>query len=146
MGGWDGLMLLLFLAYYVAFGPHGPRSPVNPPGTAVKILTGVTALIGTAGLLYVGFRSIGKCSFVYDYINQSISPSFKKKKKHGTAPPPPKTISKEWEDATNERAKELKINPISGPYDFYSYFSGIRDGCVGISSEGYSGKGFVTHK
>jgi len=90
-------------AYYVAFGPHGPRSPVNPPGTAVKILTGVTALIGTAGLLYVGFRSI--------------------------APPPPKTISKEWEDATNERAKELKINPISG-----------------ISSEGYSGKGFVTHK
>ncbi|KAI0270260.1 cytochrome c oxidase subunit IV [Russula aff. rugulosa BPL654] len=90
-------------AYYVAFGPHGPRSPVNPPGTTVKILTGVSALIGTAGLLYAGFRSV--------------------------APPPPKTITKEWEEASNERAKELKINPISG-----------------ISSEGYSGKGYVTHK
>ncbi|KAF8470513.1 COX4, subunit IV of cytochrome c oxidase [Russula ochroleuca] len=90
-------------AYYVAFGPHGPRAPVNPPGTTVKILTGVSALIATAGLLYAGFRAI--------------------------APTPPKTISKEWEEASNERAKELKINPISG-----------------ISSEGYSGKGFVTHK
>ncbi|KAN0107027.1 cytochrome c oxidase subunit IV [Russula decolorans] len=90
-------------AYYVAFGPHGPRAPVNPPGTTVKIFTGVSALIGAAGLLYVGFRAI--------------------------APPPPKTITKEWEEASNERAKELKINPISG-----------------ISSEGYSGKGFVTHK
>ncbi|KAI0253473.1 cytochrome c oxidase subunit IV-domain-containing protein [Lactifluus subvellereus] len=90
-------------AYYVAFGPHGPRAPVSPPGTTVKILAGVSVLIGTAGLLYAGIRAI--------------------------APPSPKTISKEWEEATNERAKELKINPISG-----------------ISSEGYSGKGFVTHK
>ncbi|KAH9953300.1 cytochrome c oxidase subunit IV-domain-containing protein [Russula dissimulans] len=90
-------------AYYVAFGPHGPRAPVNPPGTIVKIFVGVSALVGTAGLLYAGIRAM--------------------------APSPPKTISKEWEEATNERAKELKINPISG-----------------ISSEGYSGKGFVTHK
>lgn len=46
-------------AYYVAFGPHGPRSPVNPPGTTVKIITGVSVLIGTAGLLYTGIRAIG---------------------------------------------------------------------------------------
>ncbi|KAH9930669.1 cytochrome c oxidase subunit IV family [Fomitopsis serialis] len=45
------------------------------------------------------------------------------------APPPPKSISKEWEEASNERALEQKMNPITG-----------------ISSEGYSGKGFVTHK
>ncbi|KAH9980815.1 COX4, subunit IV of cytochrome c oxidase [Lactifluus volemus] len=90
-------------AYYVAFGPHGPRAPVSPPGTTVKVVIGVSVLIGTAGLLYGGIRSI--------------------------APPSPKTISKEWEEATNERAKELKINPITG-----------------ISSEGYSGKGFVSHK
>jgi cytochrome c oxidase subunit 4 len=45
---------------------------------------------------------------------------------HKSAPPPPKTLTKEWEEATNERAREMKINPISG-----------------ISSEGYSGKGFV---
>jgi hypothetical protein len=46
-------------AYYVAFGPHGPRAPVNPPGTVVKILTGITVLVGTAGLLYGGIRSLG---------------------------------------------------------------------------------------
>ncbi|KAG6889847.1 hypothetical protein C0992_003826 [Termitomyces sp. T32_za158] len=45
------------------------------------------------------------------------------------APPPPKTISKEWEEATNARALEMKLNPITG-----------------ISSEDYKGKGFVTHK
>lgn len=106
------------LAYYVAFGPHGPRASVNPPGTTVKILTGVSALIASAGLLYAGFRSIGMLSFLlvtmysrtfYFYFY------FYWKKKPCTAPPPPKTISKEWEEATNERAKELKINPISGP-------------------------------
>jgi len=90
-------------AYYVAFGPHGPRAPVNPPGTVVKVTAGVAVLIATAGLIYGGIRSV--------------------------APAPPRTITKEWEEASNERAKELKINPISG-----------------ISSEGYSGKGFVTHK
>ena len=46
-------------AYYVAFGPHGPRAPVNPPGTAVKILTGISVLVGTASLIYAGIRSIG---------------------------------------------------------------------------------------
>lgn len=32
------------------------------------------------------------------------------------APPPPRTITKEWEDAATERAKEMKINPIHGLY------------------------------
>jgi len=31
-----------------------------------------------------------------------------------TAPPPPKTINKEWEEAANERAREMKLNPITG--------------------------------
>lgn len=30
------------------------------------------------------------------------------------APPPPKTINKEWEEASNQRALEQKMNPISG--------------------------------
>ncbi|KAI0362608.1 cytochrome c oxidase subunit IV [Trametes cingulata] len=90
-------------AYYVAFGPHGPRAPVDPPNAGMKIVLGVSGLIAAAGALYFAIRS--------------------------TAPAPPKTLSKEWEEATNERALELKINPISG-----------------ISSEGYKGPGFVTHK
>lgn len=31
-----------------------------------------------------------------------------------TAPPPPKTVTKEWQEAANERAKEMNINPIHG--------------------------------
>jgi len=74
---------------------------------------------------------------------------FLSKKKPVIAPPPPKTITKEWEEASNERAKELKINPISGPYTFLTFirfFSWSVTVLLGISSEGYSGKGFVTHK
>ncbi|KAF9819811.1 hypothetical protein IEO21_01902 [Rhodonia placenta] len=90
-------------AYYVAFGPHGPRAPVNPPGTTMKVLLGTLAGVAAAGAVFIAVRSF--------------------------APPPPKSISKEWEEASNERALEQKMNPISG-----------------ISSEGYSGTGFVTHK
>ncbi|KIK63718.1 hypothetical protein GYMLUDRAFT_162296 [Collybiopsis luxurians FD-317 M1] len=90
-------------AYYVAFGPHGPRAPVSKPGENFKVFAGTAALVGFAGILYFAIRAI--------------------------SPPPPKTISKEWEEAANERALEQKMNPITG-----------------ISSEGYTGKGFVTHK
>lgn len=31
------------------------------------------------------------------------------------APPPPKTMTREWQEATNARLKELGIEPISGP-------------------------------
>ncbi|PCH37817.1 cytochrome c oxidase subunit IV [Wolfiporia cocos MD-104 SS10] len=90
-------------AYYVAFGPHGPRRPVDPPGTYPKILLGTAAGIASAGVIFYAVRS--------------------------RAPPPPRTINKEWEEAANQRALEQKINPISG-----------------VSSEGYTGKGYVTHK
>ena len=63
------------------------------------------------------------------------------------APPPPKTISKEWEEASNERALEQKMNPISGsssPQHLFLVRS--HSSHIGIASEGYSGKGFVTHK
>jgi len=90
-------------AYYVAFGPHGPRAPTSAPGDGLKVFLATTALVGLAGVLY--------------YVT------------HLFAAPPPKTLTKEWQEASNERAKELKLNPISG-----------------ISSEDYSGKGFVQAK
>ncbi|ETW86317.1 hypothetical protein HETIRDRAFT_243779, partial [Heterobasidion irregulare TC 32-1] len=86
-------------AYYVAFGPHGPRTPVNPPGTSAKVTAGVFGLIAAAAAVFATVRAF--------------------------APPPPRTITKEWEDAALERAREMNINPISG-----------------VSSEGYAGKGF----
>ena len=30
-------------------------------------------------------------------------------------PPPPRTMTREWQEATNQRLKELGIEPISGP-------------------------------
>ncbi|OCH88817.1 cytochrome c oxidase subunit IV [Obba rivulosa] len=90
-------------AYYVAFGPHGPRAPTHKPGDTVKLLLGTLAGIAVAGGVFAWFRS--------------------------RAPPPPRSLTKEWEEASNELAREQKMNPISG-----------------ISSEGYKGKGFVTHK
>jgi len=90
-------------AYYVAFGPHGPRAPTSAPGEGFKVFLGTTALVGAAGVLF----------FVLQHF----------------ASPPPKTLTKEWQEASNERAKEMNLNPITG-----------------ISSEGYSGKGFVQAK
>ncbi|KAF8584122.1 COX4, subunit IV of cytochrome c oxidase [Ramaria rubella] len=91
-------------AYYVAFGPHGPRTPKNPPGTGIKVVLGTVGLLGASGLLFSLARS--------------------------QAAPPPKSMTKEWQEASNERAIAQKANPITG-----------------ISSENYGGKGFVTaHK
>jgi len=90
-------------AYYVAFGPHGPRADLHPPGSVPKIIVATLALVGAGGALFGLSRHFG-----------------------GEVP---KTVNKEWQEASNERAVEMKLNPISG-----------------ISSEGYSGKGFVTSK
>ncbi|KAH8106904.1 cytochrome c oxidase subunit IV-domain-containing protein [Cristinia sonorae] len=90
-------------AYYVAFGPHGPRKPVSEPGDNLKIFFAVLTAIAAAGLVSAGVKSF--------------------------APPPPKTLNKEWEQASNERAIEQKMDPITG-----------------ISSEGYKGPTFVQSK
>jgi cytochrome c oxidase subunit 4 len=78
----DGGLMCFVIAYYVAFGPHGPRAPVNPPGTTVKILTGVSALIGAAGLLYAGFRAIGTFSVLPVYNNVKFFLSQKNQSRH----------------------------------------------------------------
>ncbi|KAI0080544.1 COX4, subunit IV of cytochrome c oxidase [Panus rudis PR-1116 ss-1] len=90
-------------AYYVAFGPHGPRAPTSKPGDGLKIALAVLGAAAVAGVITVTVKSF--------------------------APPPPRTLNKEWEEASNQRAIEQKMDPISG-----------------ITSEGYKGSGFVQHK
>jgi len=87
-------------AYYISYGPHGPREPILPPGSGPKIWMGVGAGVGAAAVVF--------------YISRAM------------AGEKPKTMSKEWEEASNEMAKEQNMDPITG-----------------ISSEGYKGKGFV---
>ncbi|KAJ2963601.1 hypothetical protein NQZ79_g1387 [Umbelopsis isabellina] len=87
-------------AYYIAFGAHGPREPLTQPGHGMKVLIGTIGVVAASTALFYVIRQ--------------------------NAIEKPKTISKEWEEATNEYMKEQKMNPISG-----------------IASEGYKGKGYV---
>lgn len=47
-------------AYYVAFGPHGPRKPVTPPGGNLKIAIGTLGLLAAAGAIFAAIRASGK--------------------------------------------------------------------------------------
>ncbi|CAO1622373.1 unnamed protein product [Parajaminaea phylloscopi] len=90
-------------AYFVSFGPHGPRKPVTQPGQAVRTLAAVSFLIGATGVVFYAMRQYGGA--------------------------PVKTMTKEWQEQSNQRSLDEKINPISG-----------------ISSEGYKGTGHVQSK
>jgi len=86
-------------AYWIAFGPHGPRA-LPPPGEGQKV-----ALYTVIGILI----SLGIFSTT-----------------RMLAKPAPHTMTKEWQEASNEYLKTQKSEPITG-----------------ISSEGYTGKGMV---
>lgn len=72
----------------MAYGAHGPRAPINTPGNSMRVLIGTALAIGTAFTIFSAFRA--------------------------TAPPPPKTLTKEWQEAQNATAKENNLNPITG--------------------------------
>ncbi|KAH8820589.1 mitochondrial cytochrome c oxidase-like protein subunit V [Xylogone sp. PMI_703] len=86
-------------AYWIAFGAHGPRA-VPPPGEGWKV----------AGYTFIG---LGVSLVFFMLIRAGAGPA-------------PATMTKEYEEATNEFLKRQKAEPITG-----------------ISSEGYSGKGQV---
>ncbi|KAH8704013.1 cytochrome c oxidase subunit V [Talaromyces proteolyticus] len=86
-------------AYWIAFGAHGPRKE-TPKGEGWKVLSKVTQLVAVSVAIFYITRLFAK--------------------------PPPRTMTKEWQEASNEYAKREKMEPITG-----------------ISSEGYEGEGFV---
>ncbi|KAK4925769.1 Cytochrome c oxidase subunit 5B, mitochondrial, partial [Elasticomyces elasticus] len=85
--------------YYIAFGAHGPRAQ-TPKGEGLRVVGKVTQLVAAAVAIF----------FTVHYF----------------AGPKPGTMSKEWQEASNEYALREKMNPIHG-----------------ISKPGYEGKGFV---
>ncbi|KAF9166810.1 Cytochrome c oxidase subunit 5A [Actinomortierella ambigua] len=87
-------------AYWVSFGPHGARAPLTGPNHGLKVFAGTATVLAVTTALFMWIRSKG-----------------------GERP---STLSKEWQEASNEYARENKINPITG-----------------VASEGYKGKGFV---
>ncbi|KAF9426602.1 Cytochrome c oxidase subunit 5A [Podila epigama] len=89
-------------AYWVAFGPHGARTPLTGPNHTLKVIAGTAGVVSAGGALFLWIRSKG---------NEK-----------------PQTMTKEWQEASNEYARANKINPISG-----------------VSSENYKGTGFVSN-
>ncbi|KAL1409628.1 Cytochrome c oxidase subunit 5B, mitochondrial [Vanrija albida] len=75
-------------AYFVAFGPHGPRAPVNPPGNTIKVFAGTLAAVGVALGLFALARS--------------------------RAPPPVNTWNKEYQEQMTEYMQAQKSDPITG--------------------------------
>ncbi|KAI9774826.1 MAG: Cytochrome c oxidase subunit 5A [Geoglossum simile] len=86
-------------AYWIAFGPHGPRA-LPPPGEGWKVASYTAIGIAIACGIVVALRFAAR--------------------------DPPSTMTKEYQEATNEYLKNQKVEPITG-----------------ISSEGYAGKGYV---
>lgn len=110
------ILIYTFIAYYVAFGPHGPRAPANPPGTTLKIILGTGGLIAAAGALYIAVRVNGAYRlFPLSPLGRSEYRTF-----HVVlllaAPAPPSTLTKEWQEASNELALAAKMNPITGGF------------------------------
>lgn len=104
---------LIRTAYYVAFGPHGPREPILPAGSGIKTFGGVAVSILAALVMFAGVRSLGafviistlgrdgrltlRCVWFWDNLGS----------------PAPRTLTKEWQEASNEKAIEQKSDPFS---------------------------------
>ena len=73
-----GIQLTVTLAYWIAFGNHGPRA-LPPPGENLRIFWYTMAGVGISFALFLTIRSF--------------------------AGPPPRTMNKEWQQATDEYLK-----------------------------------------
>lgn len=66
------------IAWWIAFGPHGPRAEA-PPGEWTKVFIYTAAGVGISVALFFAIHSFAR--------------------------PPPKSMTKEWQEATNEYLK-----------------------------------------
>ena len=92
--------------YYVALGPHGPWTPVSPPRKGPKVLLSTLSFVGVAALIAWGVHARGGClcSARLVHVDWTLF----------VAPPPPKTLTREWQEASNGPAREQKLAPITG--------------------------------
>ena len=61
----DILHCPLSAAYFVSFGPHGPRKPITASGQGAKTLAGVLALLGVSAGVYYLMRAKGKFALTW---------------------------------------------------------------------------------
>ncbi|KAF2840315.1 COX4-domain-containing protein [Patellaria atrata CBS 101060] len=74
-------------AYWIAFGPHGPRAEA-PPGETRKVILYTFAGVFVSFIVFATTRHF--------------------------AGPPPRSMTKEWQEATEEYMRENKMEPITG--------------------------------
>ncbi|KAH3686370.1 hypothetical protein WICPIJ_002662 [Wickerhamomyces pijperi] len=74
-------------AWYISYGSWGPRRPVHPKGESGKIASGVFIGLGVSLAIFLGVRAM--------------------------APEAPKTMSREWQEASDEYLKSKNANPWS---------------------------------
>lgn len=106
-------------AYWIAFGPHGPRAE-DPPGEGWQVFRIVVTAIVASLVIFGALRMMAK--------------------------PPPHTMTKEWQEASNEQLKVRRSRVpriVSWKSPLIPPQSQKSDPVTGISSEGYSGKGQV---
>jgi hypothetical protein len=96
-------------AYFVAFGPHGPRAPTSQPGDALKIFLSTVGLISIGTGIFFIIQSRCLFSFFFSFLFNHLN-------SNTLATSVPRTMTKEWQVATNDRAKEMNLNPISGQF------------------------------
>ncbi|KAK3900519.1 cytochrome c oxidase polypeptide 5, mitochondrial [Staphylotrichum tortipilum] len=74
-------------AYWIAFGPHGPRS-LPPPGETKKVILYTAMGVGLSFVIFAGMRAFAK--------------------------PPPSTMTQEYQEATNEFLRNQRAEPFTG--------------------------------
>jgi len=68
-------LICLYIAYWIAFGPHGPRT-LPPPGENLFILKWVAISVGVSFVLFYATRQLAR--------------------------PAPKTMNAQYQEMTNE--------------------------------------------
>ena len=68
----------LWTAWWIAFGPHGPRA-MEPPGEWTRVFLYTAAAVALSGVIFFGIHSMAR--------------------------PQPRTMTKEWQLATEEYLK-----------------------------------------
>lgn len=107
-------------AYWIAFGPHGPRA-LPPPGEGRQIFLYTAIGVGISGVIFLLIRSQART--------------------------PPATMNQQYQEMTNEY---LRVNLPLGTFHITQTDRTLQnqktEPITGVSSEGYTGKGQVQSK
>lgn len=107
------------LAYWIAFGPYGPRAEA-PPGEGWRLVKLVSGFLVASAVTFWGTRQF--------------------------AGPPPKTMSKEWQEASNEYLKVSRHAAHALVQSLTQLQGEKSEPITGFSSPDYKGKGMVQSK